>query len=218
MLRASRLERSLSFTPPTVLAVAATATLAALLGNLVFLDDLDLFFKEGEGVELLTVVLLGAATLLWFAIKGLRRGIASWHVPVALLLMAARELDFDKSLTEHGLLKLRTYTGAGGWTDKVIGGLLILLILVVLVRFLRRNLRDWLARLLRAEAGAWWLFAGLAFAAVAKTIDGIDRKLAPFGIDVPREIGMRAGRIEEVLELAFALCLIQAIAHIRRTA
>ncbi|PTR14869.1 hypothetical protein C8J28_11512 [Cereibacter azotoformans] len=208
----------MTFQPVPVLAASVTLTLALLLGDLIFLDDLNLFFKEGHGVERLTVILFAAAILLWFVKQGLRRGLGGWHVPAALLLMAARELDFDKRLTDQGLLKLRTYTSPGGWEDKLVGALVLLLILVVLVRFLRRNLSDWLSRLPRLEPGALWVFVGLALVTIAKTIDGLDRKLAPFGIDVPREIGLRAGRIEEVLELAFALCLIQAIAHLRRTA
>ncbi|SNX68802.1 hypothetical protein SAMN05878503_102288 [Cereibacter ovatus] len=204
--------------PSVVLATSATLTLVMLGWNLVFLESLDRFFKEGAGVEMVTVILLGLAILFWFWTRGLGAGLAAWHIPLLLALFAMRELDFDKRFTEQGVLKLRYYTGPGPFSEKIVGILVIGVILAVVWALLRRNLRDWLARLARRETGAWLVAAAILVVGVAKSIDGLDRKLAPLGIDVPAIVAQRSGRIEELLELAFVLLLIQAIACARRRA
>ena len=46
---------------------------------------------------------------------------------------------------------------------------------------------------------------------LSKSLDGLDRKLAGFGIALPADLGQMSGRIEEMLELGVAIMLMQAL-------
>lgn len=198
--------------PVTILALTATLTLILLGWDLIFIDGIEPYFKEGVGIERVTVLLLLWAFVLLIARLGLRRSLSEWQLALALFLMALRELDFDKRFTDEGLLKLRYYTSPDLPSHKLAGIGLMLVLALMLYRLARRNLRPWLARLRQRDLSAW-LVAGAGVAGVvAKSIDGLGRKLAAFGIELPEIVGRRAGRIEELLELVFVMLLIQAIA------
>lgn len=197
--------------PATILALTATLTLVLLGWDLIFIDSIDLFFKEGAGVEQVTVILLGWATVLLIYRLNLRRILMEWQLPLALLLMTLRELDFDKRFTDQGVLKLRYYTAAVPLSEKLVGIVLMPVLLLMIYRLMRRNLMSWLRRLRQRDLSAWLIaFAGVT-GVIAKSIDGLARKLAFFGMDIPDIVGQRAGRIEELLEMLFVFLLIQAI-------
>ena len=183
-------------------------TMALLLIELMLVRDANLFFKEGYGVERVTVVLYALALVLWFAA---RPPSGSWQVPLLLLLMAFRELDFDKRFTEVGLLKLQYYLRPAPITDKLVGIILMIVVFHALWRLVRYNLGPWLRGLGARRADAWLVFAALACGGVAKSIDGIDRKMAGFGVTFSQGFLIRAGRIEEVLELVFVLLVCLAM-------
>ncbi|MBM2574741.1 hypothetical protein JQC91_00355 [Jannaschia sp. Os4] len=166
----------------------------------------DAFWSESGPVELGTAALLAilTAVLLWRAVRAPRL----WHLPMLGALLTMREFDLDKAV-EPGLLKARTYSGDAPLAVKLLGLFVIVLALVCLWRVARDLPAAW--RALRAGA-AWPWLVGTAIVAVvvAKSFDGIGRKLAPFGIDVPPETVLALSRVEEVLELLFALLLLIA--------
>ena len=195
--------------PGASLGAIMALTMTLLLVELILVPDANLFFKEGYGVERVTVVLYALALVLWWAARPPR---GSWQIPLLLLLMALRELDFDKRFTEVGLLKLQYYLRPAPITDKLVGIVLLLVIAVAVWRVLRYNLGPWLRGLAARRADAWLVFVACGCVFIAKTIDGMDRKLAGFGVVFSQKVLIRAGRIEEVLELVFVLLVCLAIA------
>ncbi len=179
--------------------------LTILLWDLATLEDTALVFKEGHAIETLSVLMLAIGIVLWFTLAG-PYALREWQIPVLLALMAAREMDFDKRFGDYGLLKLRTYTGDAPMTVKLVGGAIILLALVASWRLLRRNMPFWWARLRTGHADALLILGAFVTGVVAKTLDGIGRKL---GVTLPANIDMLAGRVEEVLELVcyWMLCI-----------
>jgi hypothetical protein len=202
--------------PSLFLAWTLSVTLVFIGIDLMLYDDVSQVFKEEGAIEYISAVHLIGATALWYGLKPGPTSRRDWHIPVLLILAAMRELDFDKRFTSNGVLQLRLYSADGPLVEKLIGAAVVILLLVALVRLVRRNLRDWLHRLRHADPSAWLVLLALAAIAVAKSLDGAGRKLAPLGIDLDPSVGIRLGRLEELLELVAALTLIQAIVYFRR--
>ena len=122
-----------------------TLTVFAYLVVSAMTSGLDAFFHEGAGVEEVSLGLLLAAIGLWFALAGHLRW-QEWQIPAALVLMMAREMDFDKRFTApYGLLKLKTYTQDAPLHIQIVGGIAIAFTLWVGLRILRRNAPFWFA-------------------------------------------------------------------------
>ena len=167
--------------------------------------------KEGGALELATVAALFLLTALFVRLLPNRAFGPEWHIPVLTLLLAFRELDFDKRFMETGILKLRLYTGDAPLGAKLIGAVVIVLVLVCLYRLLRLDGRGFLRGLRRGEGWAVLIALGVVGVVVAKSVDGLGRKLAPFGIDLTEGQGAVAVFTEESLELCFALALLAAL-------
>ncbi|UWQ22523.1 hypothetical protein [Jannaschia sp. W003] len=159
-------------------------------------------FAEGGVVEAATAGLLAAAGS---AALVLRRPWAG----TALVLLALRELDLDKRAVSEGILKLRQYSGDAPLGEKIAGLLVIALILAILWRFARA-----LPSVLRAARRETWarlVLLAFALVVVAKTLDGLARKLAGIGVEISAEAAARAPAFEESLELLFGACLLWAV-------
>ena len=74
---------------------------------------------------------------------------------------------------------------------------------------LRRNLPDWLRGMRGGNVRAWLMLAALGLYAVAKSLDGLARKLAPWGIEISDWANRTAGRSEEAMELFGAILILQ---------
>ena len=79
------------------------------------------------------------------------------------------------------------------------------------LRLLRRNLPDWLRALRGGDVSAWLLLATLGLYGMAKTLDGLGRKLAPWGIEISDWANRTAGRSEEAMELLGAILILQVV-------
>ena len=170
-------------------------------------------WTESGLVEVMTALLLGALALLllWRAVRAPQL----WHLPVIATLLCLRELDLDKAV-EPGLLKSRTYTGDAPLTVKLLGLLVVGLALWSLWRLVRHGWGPF--RAAWAEGRAWpgLLVAAVVMVVVAKAVDGLNRKLAPFGVRVPDRVEDFAAKAEEVMELGFAALLVIAAASVLR--
>lgn len=134
-----------------------------------------------------------------------------WHVTVALLLLMARELDFDKRFTDKGVLQVRLYSGDYSLVQKLIGAAVVLLILVTLYRCVRVGTGPFLSGLRDRIAWAWWFAEACCLVVIAKSLDGLGRKLAPLGIKISDTTDFYASVIEEGLEWVFSMLLILAV-------
>ena len=170
-------------------------------------------WTESGLVEVTTALLLAALALLllWQAVRAPHL----WHLPVIAALLCMRELDLDKAV-EPGLLKSRTYTGDAPLAVKLLGLLVVGLALWSLWRLVRHGWAPF--RAAWAEGRAWpgLLVAAVAMVVVAKAIDGLNRKLEPFGVQVSDRTEAFAVKAEEVMELGFAALLVVAAVSVLR--
>ena len=191
-----------------VLAIAAGEIAVAWIA----LGPVGAMKTEGVGAEQASATALFAALVIYTIDRFGAGNVRSWHVAFLLAMLALRELDLDKRLFADGMLKLRFYTGneAPLW-QKGIGGAVVVTILVAVWRLFRQQFREWRAALLAKAVWAWVVLAAFVVGALAKSLDGIGRKLAPFGIRFDSDLDLAFGLIEETLEMFFALALVLAV-------
>ncbi|MFG6517764.1 hypothetical protein ACGYLX_09910 [Sulfitobacter sp. 1A13496] len=166
---------------------------------------------EGGFYESLSVVgyILCILALIWTLRGAVLR---VWFLPLVLAVMAARELDLDKSLFTRGLFKARQYTGEGvPLGERLIAGLILALIVTAILLMLRRHARPYLTALFRGRAWAGAVLLGIGFTVAYKLLDGIARKLAPLGIEVSADAERTAFVVEEIGELGIPVMFLAAI-------
>lgn len=199
--------------PSFYLAWVLGGVLIAIGYDLVFVDRVPDLFDENHSLEMLSaLILLGTAVLWWLSRADAGDG-RNWHIPMLLTLMGLRELDWDVHFTSSGLLQLRLYSGDSALWEKLLGAAVIVLILIGAYRLLRYNLLPWMRGLTKGSVISWLVaFSGVALI-VSKTLDGLGRKLAGLGIIIDSETSLRTTRLEEMLELAMAIALLQAVIY-----
>lgn len=172
------------------------------------------YYKSESGpFEIGAFVAMGCA-LLGFGVLAPRVAFGrGWHVAVLMALLMARELDFDKRFTEKGVLQLRLYSGDYPLMQKLIGACVIALILVTLYRFVRHGAGPFLRGLRDRLAWSWWLAGAIVLVVIAKSLDGLARKLAPLGINVSSDLDWLASLVEEGLEWVFPMMVILAVSN-----
>ena len=166
---------------------------------------------EGGFYESLSVVgyVLCILALVWTLRAAVLR---VWYLPLVLAVMAARELDLDKSLFTRGLFKARQYTGEGvPLGERLIAALILALIITAILLMLRRHARPYLTALFRGRAWAGAVLLGIGFTIAYKLLDGIARKLAPLGIEISADAERTAFVVEEIGELGIPVMFLAAI-------
>ncbi|WP_424969141.1 hypothetical protein [Dinoroseobacter sp. S76] len=172
---------------------------------------LDYYKTEAGPFEIGAFVAMGCALIGFIALAPRVVFGPGWHVAVLMALLMMRELDFDKRFTEKGVLQLRLYSGDYPFLHKVVGICVLVLILVTLYRFVRHGAGPFLRGLRGGVAWAWWLAGSMVLVVIAKSLDGLARKLEPFGIAVSPETDWWASFIEEGLEWIFPMMVIMAV-------
>lgn len=170
--------------------------------------------REGAPIELLSAVLyfLGASLLLF-------RLTSHWPFMIVMLCFGLRELDMDKAGFTEGLLKSRQYVGdTVAMPERIISLLILLTIIAAVVVAMIRGIRA-----LRRAPGSqivWLIALGTVLGVTAKTMDGINRKLQPYNIQISERGEQLALVYEEVAELgmAAALCMASFMIFQRRQA
>ncbi|TRD23562.1 hypothetical protein [Palleronia caenipelagi] len=199
-------------------------TILGLLGALALAAAVLLSLPESVGKALLseggvieTASALGyvgvAGMLVWAMARDDTR--QTWPLVVILLAMFGRELDLDKRPFTLGLFKSRQYLGDQvPGVEKLISLVILLVILTCLFLAARRYGGEFLRGLRDGVAQSWYLATGLVLVVISKSVDGIGRKLAPFGIDISDVLDRRFAALEELWELGipitFALAVLAA--------
>ena len=193
---------------PSPLFLVAAAIAGALLAWATFVPGAGLQ-AEGGPFEAASAGLLAGAAVLAAA----RR--MPWAA-ILLALFALRELDYDKRAVSEGILKLRQYTGDAPLWEKALGLAVVALTILTLVQLARRW-GLWRAALSAGRTWAVLLPVAAALVLVAKSIDGLGRKLAGLGLGAPDWVLANAPLLEETLELGFAACLLAVVLTFART-
>ncbi len=196
---------------PSHLLVLVLASLVLLFFSIQLLDrDTQIVLSKEHGViEMVSVISYFVCIFVMLATGGIQFFVRHWYMPLVVLLMALRELDFDKRFTTMGILKSGFYRSSDVPVVEKLVGLLVVVVAACAVGMLIKNhLPAFIARLrgLRPEALA--LALAILFVAISKSIDGLARKLASVGIAVGEQTAIHAELIEEVLELGIPIMLI----------
>lgn len=166
---------------------------------------------EDGPVEKASAVLWGGCALIALYFLPLHQLRSTWQIPAGFALLGARELDFDKRFLSEGILQARLYTGDAPLWEKAIGLAVVAVILLTAIRLLRHGGPQVLAALKAGAAWAWSAVGALALLVVSKSIDGIDRKLDDFGIELSAGVVERAMVAEELMELTGATLVVWAV-------
>ena len=131
------------------------------------------------------------------------------YIIVLILLFGCRELDFDKRFTTMGILKSRFYLSPDvGVLEKVIGLFIIALLLWAIFKTVKHHAASTLSGLTQLTERAIGVVAIFGLLVVSKSIDGLARKLEPFGIETSAEVSFVTGAAEEVMELGIPILMI----------
>jgi hypothetical protein len=131
------------------------------------------------------------------------------YVIVLVTLFGCRELDFDKRFTTMGILKSRFYLSSEvPLLEKVIGLIVIALLLWAVISIVKNHLTSTLANLAKLNERAVGVVMIFVLLAVSKSIDGLARKLKPFGIETSQQVSFLASSVEEVMELGIPILMI----------
>ncbi|MBM4152141.1 MAG: hypothetical protein FJ220_01285 [Kiritimatiellaceae bacterium] len=171
-----------------------------------------LLFEENGIVEVLSAAGYFFAFVLMLAHVIGRKIPAGWSLCALTLCFGLRELDFDKRFTTMGIFKSRFYSSSEVMLgEKLIGVLVVLLLLTCLYYVVKTFVRPWLQNLKARNPVAISIFLAFAMMAIAKSLDGLPRKLKPFGIKFDHHDKMMFEAWEESLELMVPLFMITAI-------
>ncbi len=131
------------------------------------------------------------------------------YIFVLVILFGFRELDFDKRFTTMGILKSRFYLSSEvPALEKFIGLIVIVLLLWAVIKIVRNHLASTMANLVESNERAVGLVMIFVLLTFSKSIDGIARKLKPFGIETSQQISFLSSSVEEVMELGVPILMI----------
>ncbi len=194
--------------------IAACLTLPA--------DIQKVIIREGGFIETASAVGYLLCVILMFALWGVRASLNKWYFSAILILFACRELDLDKRGFTEGLLKSRQYIGdTVPLLERAGSAIILIAILLTIATLVRGETRVFLRGLRQKSPAAFAVLAGIVFIGIFKTLDGLARKLEPFGINIGEQASQMASTAEEIGELGipvmFAMAIIFSVQNRRTT-
>jgi hypothetical protein len=109
------------------------------------------------------------------------------------------------------VLSTGLYRGESPLGTKLIAGAVVVFFLVVLYRMLRKGLPAMVRAFRTRAAWAYFVCAAATTVVFTKSIDGLGRKLLPFGIEISAGLDTAASTVEEVGEAFIPVLIILAI-------
>lgn len=194
----------------------ATFLALVFLAVVVFTNSTDSFWvPEAGAIETATVVCY-AGCVAYILLRGrlpfLRRHPA---VPILILTCMARELDLHKRFTGVGIFKLRFFTdNTLSPTTKLAGVLVVLSLAAICLHTLRKYWSAYWAGLRRRTPIAIGVTVIGGLIVISKSVDGLDRNLASFGVHLSAAANHVACAAEEIMELGiplFSLLVLQFV-------
>ena len=193
-----------------ILLILASVPISFAVATQLHKDQLAWFIMEGGIVEVLSAIGYLFCIAIILIGGGCRYLREHWYFIVLLAAFSAREFDLDKRFTAVGVFKSKFVLSPDvGLVAKMIGVSVVVVILIAVGKILWRYSRHCLVNVWKfkpLELAIGW--AG-AFLIIAKTIDGVGRKLAALGIPINETMIENLMYLEESLELAipYLLCI-----------
>lgn len=168
--------------------------------------------REGGPIDLTSALgyLICAALMIILGGKHL----ITRHYPliISVTLLGLRELDFDKRYSTLGLFKSATFRSPEvSLLEKSITLVIVLMIIWLAVILIARYLRPLLVHAMKFNMVALSIACAGGFLVVARTLDGIARKLGDIGVSVSMHTEVHTTIIEEIFELGAPYSLIIAL-------
>lgn len=165
--------------------------------------------NEGGWVE--TASWIAYFTAAFFVLLKVFQKPNRWSMLAGVLLLGMRELDFDKRFTTMGIFKSRFYSSAAvPMGEKLMAALVTAAILAALFFLVKNHLKPFFSRVMKLQGASLSVLLAGGLLVFAKSIDGLSRKLEPFGIEPSDAVNRIAGSVEECFELTAALFVIIA--------
>lgn len=141
-----------------------------------------------------------------------------WWGPVLLIACALRELEMHRRFTTMSILKSRFYLSDGVPLGEKLAGLLVLCLLALgCCRLLWYHRLSFWHGLKTGSLAAGCVASAVFVLVLSQSIDGVARKLAPWGVELS-DIQVRIwGAFEEIIECAIPLLLMTATLAARRS-
>lgn len=183
------------------------AIVAVIVSESLSADVQKAMLQEGGWVETASWVAYFVAAP--FVLLQMLRWPTRWSMLICTMLLGMRELDFDKRFTTMGIFKSRFYGSEDvPLGEKLIAALITAAIVVTLIFLVKDHLLPFIKRLGKREGASWSVFLAGGVMVFAKSIDGLSRKLEPFGIEPSDAVNRIAGSVEECFELSAALLIV----------
>lgn len=131
-----------------------------------------------------------------------------------LCLAGFREFDLHKRFTTMGVSKIKFYLSPDvSATEKITVVIVLLVCLIPVLLFLKRNLPLLFSQVRRKFPPAVALVSTVALVVMSKVLDRLPNGLREEGVVFPVDWGVTLGVVEEVLELGLPCALIAVIFH-----
>ncbi|MEE4187666.1 MAG: hypothetical protein V2I76_04360 [Roseobacter sp.] len=197
--------------PLRVFGLCLAVILAFIAVDLLVFADGASFKREGGGLETASAVLYIVAAVVFLRVVPEGSLTRLVHVPLLMVLFALRELDFDKAFTSSGILSLRLYSGDSPLTTKLIAGAVAVAAVFVILRTVWVGVPAAWRALRTGAVWPWYAAAAGGVVVVAKSIDGLGRKLLEFGIVISDDLDATAALVEEVGEAFIPVFAMMAV-------
>lgn len=192
---------------PIWIVLFAGAIITVIVSEFISPATANALLKEGGWIETASWIsyFVAAALILVLMLRFPNR----WCLAVATMLLGMRELDFDKRFTTMGIFKSRFYGSEEvPLGEKLIAALITAAIVVTLFFVIKEHLLPFIKRIGKREGASWSVLLAGGLLVFAKSIDGLSRKLEPFGIEPSDAVNRIAGSVEECFELSAALLIV----------
>ena len=167
------------------------------------------WIDEGGVIETLSAIGYFVCALLMLT-KGGWEYIKKYHYFfLAVIFFGLRELDFDKKFTTMGVFKSKFYVSDSvPGIEKLVGLLVILIVLYLVFSIIRHHAKGFFTQIKNISPVHIGILTIIVFLIVAKTLDGIARKLRDFNVHIDEQASEYFLVAEEVLELGVSLMVI----------
>jgi len=149
--------------------------------------DASFLVEEGGAVESATVLLYTISAVAMMMNRRAHPLFGRLLCPFLIVAAALRELDFHQRFTTMGIFKSRFWFSPDvPVVEKLIAWIVILSIIAAAAACLRFYWRSLAGGLQARDTKVVGVFVGIGLAVVAKTLDGLPRKLEKLGISIGR--------------------------------